>query len=141
VSGGSSEPPIDPEAAVKALIARLDQSHASVIPSGPIPPADDDLLDAARTEARAAADAAGRGEALTRAERTMAEWTMERYRRGGFAAAYFTGWQDTPERRLEVVDVMVDAAIAAALADLLPEDTLAALTARLDELQGGGADG
>ena len=129
--------PIDPEVAVAKLIDRLEQSRTNALPSGPIPPADPDLLEPARAEARAAADVAGRSEALSRAQRSIADWTLEQYRRQGLGAAYFTGWLDTPERRLEVVDVMVDAATAAALADLLSGDTQATLTARFDELHGG----
>ena len=137
MSDEKADEPLDPEHEVEDLIDRLEQSHTRAIPSGPIPPADPELLEPARAEARAAAVRMGRSDALTRAQRMMAEWTLEQYGRAGFGAAYFTGWLDTPERRLEVVDVMVDAATAVAMADLLSDDMQAILTARFDELHGG----
>jgi hypothetical protein len=71
----------------------------------------------------------------------IGEWTLKLYQREGFAAAYLAGWQDTPERRLEVADVMVDAATAVALGDLLSDESRAVLTARFDELDGGSTEG
>jgi flavin-dependent dehydrogenase len=137
VSDGGSDRPLDPEAEVERLIDRLERSHTSALPRGSIPPADVAALASARIAARAAAEGAGRGEALSRAQRTTAEWTLKQYQREGFGAAYLGGWLDTPERRLEVVDVMVDAATAFALADLLSDDTRATLTVRFDELHDG----
>lgn len=134
MSSGARDGPIDPEAEVARLIARLERSHSSALPSGPIPPADREYLEPARTEARAAAERAGRSEPLARAQRMIGEWTLQQYQREGFEAAYLTGWLDTPERRLEVVDVMVDAATAFALADLISDDTRTTLTDRFDEL-------
>jgi hypothetical protein len=106
------------------------------LPNGPIPPADDAALGPARAEARAAAERAGVGESLSRAQMMMGEWTLNLYQREGFRAAYLAGWQDAPERRLEFADVMVDVATAAALGDLLSNDTRAILTARFDQSQG-----
>ena len=137
MSDGGSDRPLDPEAEVERLIDRLERSHTSALPRGPIPPPDDAALASARTAARAAAEGAGRGEVLSRAQRSIAEWTLKQYQREGFGAAYLSGWLDTPERRLEVVDVMVDAATAFALADLLSDDTQATLTVRFDELHDG----
>lgn len=131
---GGSDRPLDPEAEVERLIDRLERARSSALPKGPIPPADETALEIARTEARAAAEQAGRGEALSRAQRTMAEWTLKQYQREGFGAAYLGGWLDTPERRLEVVAVMVDAATAVGLADRLSDDARATLTVRFDDL-------
>jgi hypothetical protein len=136
VTGDGSQELLDPEAEVERLIDALSRGRSDVLPRGGIPPADDAALDLARSEARAAAEGAGRGDALSRAQRMMAEWTLERYRREGFDAAYLSGWLDSPERRLEVVDLMVDAATAVALADLLTDDTRATLMARFDALHG-----
>ena len=137
MSDETAEDGLDPEDEVEALIERLEQSEWNALPNGPIPPADRTLLEPARAEARAWAVRTGRDEALTRAQRMMADWTLEQYGRSGFGAAYFTGWLDTPERRLEVVDLMVDAATAVAMADLLSDETQEILTARFDELHGG----
>jgi hypothetical protein len=136
IDGGSGRP-LDPETEVERLIDRLERARSSALPKGPIPPADEGALEIARTEARAAAEQAGRGEALSRARRTIAEWTLKQYQRDGFGAAYLGGWLDTPERRLELVTVMVDAATAVALADVLSDDSRATLTVRFDELHGG----
>jgi hypothetical protein len=136
VTADGSPRPVDPEVAVERLIDDLSRGRSDALPRGAIPPADDAALGAVRAEARAVAERAGRGEALSRAQRLMAEWTLERYRREGFDAAYLTGWLDSPERRLDVVDLMVDAATAVALADLLPEDARATLTARFDAIHG-----
>jgi len=138
----SSGPPgtLDPEAAVDQLIDQLERARATVLPKVPVPPADATALDAARIEARAAAEQAGVGEALSRAQRTMGEWTLKQYQREGFEAAYLAGWLDTPERRLEAVDVMIDAASAVALAPLLSDDTRGVLTARFDEWHGAAGD-
>ena len=141
MTGGGSASTVDPEAAVAGLIAQLEQSRSPTLPNGPIPPADDAVLEPARSEARAAAERAGVGEALSRAQMMIGEWTLKLYQREGFAAAYLAGWQDTGARRLEVADVMVDAATAVALGDLLSDDTRAVLTARFDELSGDATDG
>lgn len=125
---------IDPEAAVADLIAHLERSHSMTLPNGAIPPADDAALGPARSEARAAAEQAGVGEALSRAQMMIGQWTLKLYQREGFVAAYLAGWQDAPERRLEFADVMVDAATAVGLGDLLSDDTRATLTARFDAL-------
>jgi len=141
VSDPTSDEPIDPEAAVAGFIARLERSRSNSLPNGPIPPADLVALEPARSDARAAAEQAGVGEALSRAQMMIGEWTLKLYQREGFAAAYLAGWQDTPERRLEVADVMVDAATAVALGDLLSDESRAVLTARFDELDGGSTEG
>jgi hypothetical protein len=141
MTGRGPEGTVDPEAAVAEFIARLEQSRSGTLPNGPVPPADVAALGPARSEARAAAERAGVGEALSRAQMTIAEWALKLYQREGFAAAYLAGWQDTPERRLEVADLMVDAATAVALGDLLSDDTRAVLTARFDKLDGVTTDG
>jgi hypothetical protein len=137
VSDRGSDRALDPEAEVERLIDRLERARSNALPKGPIPPADEAALEIARTEARAAAEQAGRGEALSRARRTIAEWTLKQYQREGFGAAYLGGWLDTAERRLEVVAVMIDAATAVGLADRLSDDARATLTVRFDELHGG----
>jgi hypothetical protein len=130
-------PPLNPEAAVRRLIDELERARSDVLPSVPVPPTDAAALDAARTEARGAAERAGVGDALSRAQQTMAEWTLRHYRREGFGAAYLGGWLDAPEARREVADVMVDAATAVALAPVLPDETRATLMARFREWHGG----
>jgi hypothetical protein len=129
--------PLDPEATAARFIGSLERWHASVIEIGLIPPVDRDAIQAARAQASAIAEAAGRGPALARAQRMMADWTLGRYQRAGFGAAYLSGWLDEPERRLEVVSLLVDAVTAYALLDLLPDETAATLVARFDVSYGG----
>ena len=123
----STDPAVsdDPEITVAHLIDSIERSGWSVIEITPIPPVDHDVIEAARVEARAAAETAGRGPGLSRAQRTMAEWTLARYQRAGFGAAYLSGWLDAPAERLEVVSLLVDAVTGYALLDLLPEETAA----------------
>ena len=122
----------DPGAIVARFIRYLSAATESAIPTDLIPPDDPAVLEPARAAARSAAEAAGLGESLTAAKRQMAEWTLERYRREGFRAAYLSSWLDTPERRVDVVSILVDAATAYALSGLLDEDTAAALTERFE---------
>ena len=129
----ASERPMDPETAVADFIDRLEHSHGIALPEGVIPPEDQDVLEQARASAKAAAKVGGLTEAMARGQRTMAEWTLNQYQRAGFDAAYFGGSLDAPERRHEVVDVMVDAATAYALAGLLSDETTATLLARFEE--------
>ncbi len=129
----ASERPMDPETAVADFIDRLERSHGAALPEGVIPPEDQDVLEQARASAKAAAMVGGLTESMARGQRTMAEWTLNQYQRAGFDAAYFGGWLDAPERRHEVVDVMVDAATAYALAGLLSDETAATLLARFEE--------
>jgi hypothetical protein len=137
---GDDRPPLDPEAAVRQLIDELERARSDVLPSVPLPPTDAPALDAARTEARGAAERAGVGDALSRGQQTMAEWTLRHYRREGFGAAYLGGWLDDPEARLEVADVMIDAATAVALAPVLSDETRATLMDRFLEWHGSPAN-
>ena len=129
----ASKRPMDPETAVADFIDRLEHSRGVALPEGVIPPEDQGVLEQARASAKAAAKVGGLTEAMARGQRTMAEWTLNQYQRAGFDAAYFGGSLDAPERRHEVVDVMVDAATAYALAGLLSDETTATLLARFEE--------
>jgi hypothetical protein len=128
--------PLDPEAAVRLLIDELERARSDVLPNVPVPPTDAAALDAARTEARGTAEQAGVGDALSRGQQTMAEWTLRHYQREGFGAAYLGGWLDAPEARRDVADVMVDAATAVALAPVIRDETRATLMARFLEWHG-----
>jgi hypothetical protein len=123
----------DPAAAVDRFIRFLESSSDPALPSEVIPPDEVAGLEGAREAARAAAEAAGVHDALVTAERRMADWTMEQYRRAGFRAACLTGWLDTPEQRMDVVTILVDAATAYALSGLLDETTAGTLTARFED--------
>jgi hypothetical protein len=128
---------IDPDVAVAGFIEALERSTYLVTEIASIPPIDHDVIEAARAEATSAAEAAGRGLALARAQRTMADWTLRAYQRAGFRAAYLQPWMDDPERRLEVVSMLVDATTGYAMQDLLPDETTATLLARFDVSYGG----
>lgn len=127
----------DPAAAVDRFIGFLQTSADPALPNEIIPPDDVDGLEQARDTARAVATDAGIHEALVAAQRRMAEWTMEQYRREGFRAAYLSSWLDTPEQRMDVVTIVVDAATAYALAGLLDEDTAGTLRARFEDYHEG----
>jgi hypothetical protein len=129
--------PVDPEAVAELFIAGLERAHRTITALGPFPPADELALGEARAAARHAAETVGRSEGLRRAQHLVADWALQRYRRDGFGAAYLTGWLDDPDRRLELVSVLVDAVTAYALVDVLPDETAATLVARLDIAVGG----
>jgi hypothetical protein len=124
--------PVPPafRAAVDRFFDLLRGGTANIISTAPMPPADADLIEASREDARAAAEALGLGPALAAAQHEVAEWVLEQYRRLGFQAAYLSGWLDDPAQRLEVVDMVVDAATAFVLFSHLSEETIAGLTAR-----------
>jgi hypothetical protein len=84
-----------------------------------------------------AARAAGRDDDLRRLQSRIADWLVDQYKRMGFRGAYFMGSLDTPQRRLEQLQVLTDAATAYALSDVLPEETWATLVARFDVYHGG----
>ncbi len=129
--------PVDPEDVVAAFIESLERWKSDVLAFRVIPPVDEAVLEAARAEALAVAERVGLGPALKRAQRTMADWVLRRYQRGGYGAVYFSGWQDDADRRLEVVGVLVDAVTGYALTELLSDETAATLVARFDISYGG----
>ena len=69
----------------------------------------------------------------------MAEWTLRHYRREGFGPTWAAGSMIL-QVRLEVVDVMIDAATAVARVLVLPDETRATLMARFIEWHGGAAN-
>ena len=129
--------PVDPDIAATKFIEALERLRWGVIQIGLIPPCDHDTIEAARIEARAVAEAAGRSQALERAQRRIADWTLSRYQRAGFGAAYLSGWLDEPEQRLEIATILVDAVTAYALVDLLSDETATTLIGRFDVSYGG----
>lgn len=141
MSGSNATEPIDPEDAVTSVIERLDAARTDAIPKGPLPPKNVEALEVARAEARAAAEDAGRGEDLDEAQRLMADWMFERYQHDGFESAFLLRGNDALQRRMDVIDLMVDAVTAAATADLISDETRAALLERFDALHGGESAG
>ena len=129
--------PVDLDIEAATFIEALERLHWSVIQIGPIPPGDQGVIEAARIEARAVAETAGRGQALTRAQRRIADWTLSKYQRAGFGAAYLSGWLDEPAQRLEVATILVDAVTAYALRDLLSDETATTLVGQFDVSYGG----
>jgi len=127
----------DPEVAVGLIIEFLERWGWRAIPHGAIPPADRDALAAARTAAERSAVAAGRADDLRHLRMTIAEWAMGQYRRAGFESAYLGGWLEDPAARREATDVLVDAATANLLLDIIPDDVAVTLLTRMDIWLGG----
>ena len=135
MADGAANP--DPSAAVDGFIRFLETSSDPALPAEVIPPDDVTGLEQARDTARVVATEAGIRDALVAAQRRVADWTMEQYRRQGFRAAYLSSWLDEPEQRIDVVTILVDAATAYALAGLLDDDTASTLTARYEDYHEG----
>jgi hypothetical protein len=129
--------PYDPARAVQAILAWLDRWGIDAIPSEPIPPFDEGLLTSARAEAERVADAEGRLDQLRRLRRSIVDWAMGRYREARYGAVYFYGALEPPEQRREAIQVLLDAATAYLLVDVLPDDATTTLLARFDVKLGG----
>ena len=127
----------DPERAVETILAWLDRWGLDALPREPIPPIGLAEVEAARAEADRAAEEAGRLEALRDLHRTIIDWAMGQYRQAGLSAVYFTGALEPPDQRRTAIEVLLDASTAYFLADVLPDDTAAALLARFDVYLGG----
>lgn len=127
----------DPTAAVDGIMRWLERWGWDAIPHGPVPPADPVSLRAARSEAEAAATAAGRTGALRDLRRSIVDWALGQYRLAGLGAVYFSGALEPPEQRREAIEVLIDAATANLLGDVLPEETSSTLLGRLDVWLGG----
>ncbi len=84
-----------------------------------------------------AAIVSGRADLLRELQRSMVELALEQYRRAALGAVYFRPALEPPEQRREAIDILVDAATANLLADVLSEETVAILGARYEVLFGG----
>lgn len=135
--GDRSDARSDPIEAVDAMMAWLDRWGWQAIPHGPIPPGDPAALARVRAEAEIAAEGAGRLETLRELRHSIIGWAMGRYRDAGLGAVYFSGALEPPEQRREAIEVLIDAATAYLLADVLRAETSAALAARFDVWIGG----
>ena len=109
----------------------------SAIPKGAIPPADLERLPESRRQARAIAEANGRLDRLRALHDTIASMLTESYAAVAFRYAYLVGSIDAVERRMEIFEMLVDAATAYELTGLAPEEVLVDLLARFDVYQGG----
>ncbi|MDO8484459.1 MAG: hypothetical protein Q7S35_05890 [Candidatus Limnocylindrales bacterium] len=122
----------DPAAAVETIMAWLDRWGLDAIPHGPIPPADEDALAAARAEAERAAADAGRLNTLRELRHAIIEWALGRYRQAGLHAVYFSGSLEPPEERRQAIEVLLDAATGHFLADVLSDEAATTLLDRLE---------
>ncbi len=129
--------PYDSTAAVEGVMRWLERWGWDAIPHGPIPPADPTSLRTARSEAEAAATASGRAGALRDLRRSIVDWALAQYRAAGLGAVYFSGALEPPEQRLEAIEVLIDAATANLLGDVLPEEASSTLLGRFDVWVGG----
>jgi hypothetical protein len=122
----------DPTAAVDGTMRWLERWGWDAIPHGPIPPTDPTSLREARSEAEAAVSASGRTGELRDLRRSIVDWALGQYRAAGLGAVYFSGALEPPEQRREAIEVLIDAATANLLGDVLPEDTSSTLLGRFD---------
>ena len=122
----------DPVESVGAILDWLDRWGWQAIPHGPIPPEDPAALGRARTEAESVAMGAGRIGALRELRHAIIEWALGRYRVAALGAVYFSGALEPPEQRREAIEILIDAATANLLGDLLTDDTRSTLLTRLD---------
>ncbi len=139
---GSEESPGDrpassPAEAVQAFLASLERWGLDALPHGLIPPVDEQALTEARAEAERAATHAGRLDSLRELRHAIIEWALGRYREAGLHAVYFSGALEPAEERRQAIEVLLDAATAYLLSDLLPDETMATLVDRLDAHSGG----
>ncbi|MEX1169231.1 MAG: hypothetical protein WEE50_03710 [Chloroflexota bacterium] len=136
-ANGALAEPYDPDRAGETILAWLDRWGLDALPHEPIPPIGEAEIEAARTEAERAAQASGRLDALRDLRRTIIDWAMGQYRQAGLSAVYFTGALEPPDQRRTAIEVLLDAATAYFLADVIRDDTAAALLARFDVYLGG----
>jgi hypothetical protein len=122
----------DPAAAVDGTMRWLERWGWDAIQHGSIPPANPTDLARARADAEAAAASAGRLEAMRELRHSIVEWAFRQYRQAGLGAVYFTGSLEPPEQRRDAIEVLIDAATARLLADVVSEETSTTLVARLD---------
>ncbi len=130
--GDRSDARSDPIEAVDAMMAWLDRWGWQAIPHGPIPPEDPAALGRARAEAESVAVGAGRIGALRELRHSIIEWALGHYRVAALGAVYFSGALEPPEQRREAIEVLIDAATANLLGDLLTNETRSTLLTRLD---------
>jgi hypothetical protein len=129
------EPPAegyDPVAAIERIYAWLDVRGSNALPRFAIRPDDPVALEQARDRATDAAIVGGRGQMLKELQAAITEWALEQYRRAGFGAVYFHAAMEPAEQRREAIEVLIDAATAHLVADLVPQEVVDTLVARFD---------
>jgi hypothetical protein len=122
---------------VDAIMGWLGRWGWDAIPHGPIPPADPTTMKEARERAADAAILWGRLGALRELRRSIVAWSLAQYREAGLAAVYFRGALEPPEQRRDAIEMLIDAATANLLLDVLPEETSVTLLGRFDVWIGG----
>jgi hypothetical protein len=134
------EPPAevyDPVAAIGLMYEWLDQRGSNALPRFAVHPNDPVALERARDRATDAAIAAGRGQMLKELQTAITEWALEQYRRAGFRSIYFYAAMEPPEQRRDAIEVLIDAATAHLVADLVPQEVVDTLVSRFDLAFGG----
>jgi methylmalonyl-CoA mutase cobalamin-binding subunit len=122
---------------VDSIMRWLDRGGWKALPHGAIPPTDRATMEAARDRAADAAIVSGRIGALRELRRSILDWSLAQYRRDGLNAIYFSGANEPPEQRRDAIEMLIDAATAYLLADVLPEETTTTLLAPFDVWSGG----
>ena len=110
----------------------LERAGLGAMPTQMPPPADHDRLQEARDRAVDAAIRTGRMDALRTYRKDIVDWALALYRRHGLSPVYFTGYWSSAERRVEAIEILLDAMTAYLLQDVLPEDVAVTLLTRFD---------
>jgi hypothetical protein len=135
--GAARAEPYDPAAAVESIMRWLERRGWAAIPHGAIPPTDRATMEAARNRATDTAIVSGRIGALRELRRSIVDWALGQYRFAGLGAVYFSGALEPPEQRRDAIEVLIDAATAYLLSDVLPGDVTTTLLAPFDVWSGG----
>jgi hypothetical protein len=118
------------------ILTWLDRWGWGAIPKGAIPPVDP-AIGQARDEAGRTAASTGRTDRVSELRRLVRETVLHQYDAVAFQSAWFVGSNDPIDRRIEVVEMLTDAALAYELFDVLPDWATLGLLARFDVYQGG----
>ena len=124
------EPSRDPPEQNPILLL-LERWGWTAIPKGAIPPPDPDL-GSAREEAARIATATGRSERVADVVRRVREHVLHDYDQVAFGYTWFVGSNDPVGRRLEIIELLSDSAVAYELYDVLGSEATVVLLARLD---------
>jgi hypothetical protein len=129
--------PYDPSEAAAAMLRWLELAGWDALPHGAIPPTDRAMLETARDRAADAAIVSGRIEALRELRRSIVDWSLAQYRRAALSGIYFSGANEPADQRRDAIEMLIDAATAYLLSDVLPEEVSATLLAPFDVWSGG----
>jgi hypothetical protein len=132
----AGEASYDHAVGLAVFIDWLNRSGGRAIPSGAIPPVDEDQLWRARSEAEKVAVETGRLDTLRSAHHQIIDWAMQIYRERGLDPVYFQGAMEPADQRRQAIETITDSATAYVLLDVLPVETATMLLSRLGVYHG-----